>query len=31
MNGTQKSDSVKLDDIHENFHTYAMQWTPEKM
>ncbi|UII31677.1 glycoside hydrolase family 16 protein [Fulvivirga ulvae] len=27
--GTQKSDSIYVDDLHENFHTYAIDWGPE--
>ncbi len=29
--GTQKSDSIKVEDAHEKFHIYALHWTEEKM
>lgn len=31
VKGTQKSDSIKIDDAHENFHTYAIHWTEDKI
>lgn len=27
--GTQQSDSIKVEDAHSAFHTYAIEWTPE--
>lgn len=29
--GTQKGDSIAVGDVHENFHVYAIDWTPEKI
>ncbi|WP_375581389.1 glycoside hydrolase family 16 protein [Marivirga tractuosa] len=29
--GTEKSDSVQIEDAHENFHTYAIHWTDQKI
>lgn len=29
--GTEKSDSIKVEDAHENFHTYAIHWTEDKI
>lgn len=29
--GTEKSDSIKLKDAHKVFHTYAIQWTEQKI
>lgn len=29
--GTQKSDSIKIEDAHEKFHIYALHWTEDKM
>ncbi len=31
MKGTQKVDSIRIDDAHEAFHTYRIDWSPEKM
>jgi beta-glucanase (GH16 family) len=31
MKGTEKSDSVQVEDPSENFHTYAVHWTDEKI
>jgi len=31
VKGTEKSDSVKVDDAHKAFHTYAIQWTDQKI
>lgn len=31
IRGTEKSDSVKIDDAHEKFHTYAIHWTEQKI
>ncbi len=29
--GTQKSDSIKVEDAHEKFHIYALHWTEDKI
>jgi beta-glucanase (GH16 family) len=29
--GTEKSDSIKIKDAHEVFHTYAIHWTDQKI
>jgi len=29
--GTEKSDSIKIEDAHEAFHTYAIHWTDQKI
>jgi len=31
IKGTQKSDSVIIEDAHKAFHTYAIHWTEEKI
>lgn len=31
IKGTQKSDSIYIRDVHEKFHTYALEWTPQYM
>ena len=31
MSGTQKWDSIYVEDVHENYHVYAIEWTPEKI
>ena len=29
--GTQKSDSIRIDDSHEEFHVYSIDWNPERI
>jgi beta-glucanase (GH16 family) len=29
--GTQKGDSIMVPDVHEQFHVYAIDWSPEKI
>ena len=29
--GTQKGDSIDVSDVHEKFHVYAIDWSPEKI
>lgn len=31
VKGTEKSDSIRVEDAHENFHTYAIHWTDQKI
>ncbi|WMN06598.1 glycoside hydrolase family 16 protein [Marivirga arenosa] len=31
IKGTEKSDSIKVEDADENFHTYAIHWTDQKI
>ncbi|SMG09761.1 Glycosyl hydrolases family 16 [Marivirga sericea] len=31
VKGTEKSDSIKIEDAHKEFHTYAIHWTDEKI
>lgn len=31
IKGTQKSDSIKIEDAHKAFHNYAIHWTEEKI
>lgn len=31
VKGTQKSDSIFVEDAHENFHTYGLEWTDESL
>ena len=31
MIGTQKVDSIRVDDAHEAFHVYRIDWTPQKI
>ena len=29
--GTQKGDSIAVEDVHQQFHVYAIDWSPEKI